>query len=401
MAASNKNELPLENLSENESGTGAEPTVSVEAGHEPQSEDKVPGEPAADDAVMGEEVADTSDDHTETDDDSVVSQVPHTDDNADVSYVPDADLDPEAGEEFLPAPMRADEFVVPLSRLGEWQHHLRRGSRFLGAHEKALLLSAADPASLRPIVVLPAVDGIHPIVDGRFLWAAIREAHQGNEDIEVRCIPFDGDEKEAVAAMCDAVLGTIGASAIEQAQALLSLTQTNGIGRTAIANRYPGLTVSKVSNMLIAAETKAAYPVLFDILHEPDRAPISYGVELNKVRKAMGDAFQAVLDRAADLAANDERCKPAEAFDFLQIDRVVDPDAPEPTPAKPKLIVPIEEEPIVGHDDQPVAAYERLADNIDRIRLPDVSGMSLAEREIAAEACIGQILRHFELDQRG
>ncbi|MET0374080.1 MAG: hypothetical protein ABW128_07470 [Rhizorhabdus sp.] len=200
--------------------------------------------------------------------------------------------------------------------------------------------------------------------------------------------------------MCDAALGTIGVSAIEQAQALLSLTRTNGIGRTAIANRYPGLTVSKVSNMLIAAETRGAYPALFDILHEPDRAPISYGVELNKIRKAMGVEFQTVLDRAADLATNGERCRPAEAFDFLQIDRVVDPDAPEPTAAKPKPIVPLESEPILGHDDQPVGAYERLADNVDRIRLPDVSGMSLAEREIAADACIGQVLRHFGLDER-
>lgn len=377
MAASNKNELPLENLSEDEGAASAEPTAPVEVADDTRSDDTTPIEPVADEAIPGEDDPDTPGDETEPDDES------------------------DAGEDFQPAPMRVGEFVVPLSRLGEWQHHPRRGSRFFGAHQKALLLSAADPASLRAIVVLPTVDGVHPIVDGRFLWAAIKDAHPGNEDVEVRVILFDGDEKEAAAAMCDTVLGTIGASAIEQAQALLSLTVTNGIGRTAIASRYPGLTVSKVSNMLIAAETKTAYPALFDILHEPDRAPISYGVELNKVRKAMGDEFQTVVDRAVDLAGNGDRCKPGEAFDVLQIERAIDPDAPERAPAKPKPIVPIEEEPIVGHDDQPVAAYERLADNIDRIRLPDVSGMSLAEREIAAEACIGQILRHFELDQRG
>jgi len=377
MAASNKNELLLENLSEEDGAAGAEPTVRIEAGDELLSDAGAPADPIADETVIGDDDTDTPDNDADT------------------------DSDPDAGEDFQPAPMSADEFVVPLSKLGEWQHHPRRGSRFFGSHEKALLLSAADPASLRPIVVLAAAEGIHPIVDGRFLWAAIREAHNGNEDVEVRCILFDGDEKEAVAAVCDATLGTIGASAIEQAQALLSLTQTNGIGRTAIANRYPRLTVSKVSNMLIAAETKAAYPALFDVLFEPDRAPISYGVELNKVRKAMGEAFQTVLDRAVDLAANGDRCKPVEAFDFLQIERVVDTDAPEPTLARPKAIVPLESEPILGHDDEPVAAYERLADNIDRIRLPDVSGMSLAEREIAAEACIGQILIHFGLDERG
>ena len=375
MAASNTNELPLDDLSEENAAAGAEPTVPVDA-DETLPEDAGTGELVAEDATINEGYADMPDDE------------------------PDTEVDPDAGEDFQPAPMRAGAFLVPLSRLGEWEHHPRRGSRFFGAHEKPLLLSAADPASMAEIVVLPAVDGIHPIVDGRFRWAAIREANSGNEDVPVRCILFDGDEKAAVVAMCDTALGTIGVSAIEQAQALLSLTQTNGIGRTAIANRYPGLTVSKVSNMLIAAETRAAYPALFDILHEPDRAPISLGVELNKVRKAMGNAFQAVLDRAADLAANGERCRPAEAFDFLQIDRVVDPDAGEPTAARPKPIVPIESEPILGHDDQPVGAYERLADNVDRIRLPDVSGMSLAEREIAADACIGQVLRHVGLAER-
>jgi hypothetical protein len=375
MAASNKNELPLDDLLKEDGAAGAEATAPVKTDETPP-EDEAPVEPVAEDAAVDEGDEDTPDNEPDTED------------------------DPDAGEDFQPAPMRAGAFFVPLSKLGEWEHHPRRGSRFFGAHEKPLLLSAADPASMSEIVVLPAVEGIHPIVDGRFRWAAIREAHGGNEDVEVRCVLFDGDEKEAVAAMCDTALGTIGASAIEQAQALLSLTRINGIGRTAIANRYPGLTVSKVSNMLIAAETKAAYPALFDILHEPDRAPISYGVELNKVRKAMGTEFQTVLDRAADLAANGERCKPGEAFDFLQIDRVVDPDAPEPAATRPKAIMPIEEEPILGHDDQPVGAYERLADNIDRIRLPDVSNMSLAEREIAAEACIGQVLRHFGLAER-
>ncbi|PND82767.1 hypothetical protein C1X11_27830, partial [Escherichia coli] len=71
----------------------------------------------------------------------------------------------------------------------------------------------------------------------------------------------------------------------------------------------------------------------------------------------MGADFQTVLDRASDLAANGERCKPVEAFDFLQIERVVDPDAPEPAVSRPKPIVPLESEPILGHDDQPVGAY--------------------------------------------
>lgn len=392
MAASDENELPLNEITGIEVTTGAKPI---------ETDDTTPARKTAPTGTLIEETAAdriktvTANEYADTHDADGIDA--EDDDRADASERDN----PDAGEDFPSAPIRAGEFLVRLSRLGDWQHHPKRGSRLIGAHAAALRLSAADPTVLRPIVVLPAVDGIHPIVDGRFLWAAIKEAHKGNEDIEVRCILFDGGESEAVAAVCDATLGTIGASAIEQAQALLSLTQTNGIGRTAIANRYAGLTVSKVSNMLIAAETKAAYPALFEILHEPDRAPISYGVELNKFRKAMGAAFSAVLDRAVDLAANNERCKPAEALDALQVERVTDADAALPVVTKARPVVPIASEPIFGHDDAPVAAYERLADNVDRIRLPDVSEMSPAEREAAAEACIAQIRRHFGLDVQG
>lgn len=382
MAASNKNELPLNDLTSDESGSGIKPTVSADGVDEPSDEETTPATTIADNAITNDDASDILDDGEDTE-------------------IEGANDDPDFGANFQPAPVRIGEFFVPLSKLGEWRYHPKYGSRLFGAHIKALMLSAADPESLRAIVILPEADGIHPIVDGRFLWAAIKAANEGNEDIEVRCIMFDGNEKEAVAAVCDATLGTIGASAIEKAHALLSLTQTNGISRTAIANRYAGLTVSKVSNMLIAAKTKAAYPALFDILIEPDRAPISYGVELNKVRKTMGEAFQKVLDRAVDLAANGERCRPADAFDALQIERAVDADAPEPVAARAKPVVPISSEPIFGEDDVPVGAYERLADNIDRIRLPDVSAMSLAEREAAAEACIVQIRRHFGLDEQG
>lgn len=376
MTASNKNDLPLAELTNDDNAIGFEAITPVEAAGEPSVENGNPVEPAAQITIGDESAPETLAEGAGADE--------HTDE----------------GGEFHPAPMRAGEFVVPLSKLGEWQHHPRRGSRLIGAHSRSLMLSAADPASLQAIIVLPEVDGVHPIVDGRFRWAALRETHNDGDDVEVRCILFDGTEKEAVAAKCDATLGTIGASAIEQAQALLSLTQTNGVGRTAIANRYVGLTVSKVSNMLIAAEMKTAYRALFDILHEPDRAPISYGVELNKVRKTLGEAFTAVLDRAAELAANGERFKPADAFHALDIERMIEADA-SPAVAKPKPIVPLKSEPIFGHDDEPIGAYERLADNVDRIRLPDVSAMSLAEREAAAEACIIQIRLHFGLDEQG
>lgn len=69
---------------------------------------------------------------------------------------------------FAAAPPTPGEFRLPLSKLGEWAYHLRAGSREKGAHFEALSLTAAEPDDLRPLVVLPEVDGVHPIFDGRF-----------------------------------------------------------------------------------------------------------------------------------------------------------------------------------------------------------------------------------------
>jgi hypothetical protein len=67
------------------------------------------------------------------------------------------------------------------------------------------------------------------------------------------------------------------------------------------------------------------------------------------------------------------------------------------SPAQPKPITPVESDDILGHDEQPVGARERHADNIERLRLPDVSCMSLMEREASAEALTAEIRRHFGL----
>lgn len=300
---------------------------------------------------------------------------------------------------FASPPVMTGEFRVPLSKLGEWSYHPRLGSREQGAHFHALSLTAAEPDDLRQIVVLPEADGVHPIVDGRFLWYALKAEHAGNEDVEVRCILFAGTEAQAVAAVCDTALGTIEASAMEKAQALHNLQRVNRISQRAIAERYPRLTKDKVSNMLIAARMREAYPMLFDILTDPDQAPISYGNDILTLRKSLpSDEFQAILDRAEDLAANGDRCKPSEAFAALHVEHSDEQDIAS-KPAKPKPVVPLTSEPIFGDDDAPVAAYERLADNADRIRLPDASTMTLVEREAAAEACIAQVRRHFGLDQ--
>lgn len=316
--------------------------------------------------------------------------------------VGDANGDDHFDGTFAAAPPVPGQFQVPLSALGEWVYHPRFGSRQQGEHFAALALTAAEPDDLDAIVVLPAVDGVHPIFDGRFTYFALKKAHAGNEDVTVRCVLYPGSEAQAVQAVCDTAVGTIEASAMERAQAVYNLQRVNGISQRAIMDRYPRLKKDKVSNMLIAARMREAYPVFFNLLIAPDQAPISYGTDILALKKAVSaEAFHAILDRAEDIAGNGERFRPHEVFDALQVERVSSAEGAADRPVKVKPIVPIEEEEILGHDDQPVAAYERLADNIDRIRLPDVSGMSLAEREAAADACIAQVRRHFGLDAPG
>ena len=112
------------------------------------------------------------------------------------------------------------EFRLPLSKLGEWAYHPKLGSREQGEHFHALLLTAAEPDDLPPIEVLPEIDGEYPIVDGRYIYFALKKAHERNEDVEVRCVLYNGTEAQAVQAVCDTTVGTIEASAMEKAQAL-------------------------------------------------------------------------------------------------------------------------------------------------------------------------------------
>lgn len=394
MAASNKNELALNDASEADIQTGGEPVAPVEATAEPAPRRSAPANEVVTPFESDPPLADLADSNPAPASDLDGGAASDNEGSSDGS-------DDDFTATFVGAPPAPGEFRVPLSKLGEWGYHLRVGSREKGAHFHALSLVAAEPDDLRPLVVLPPVDGVYPIFDGRFTWHALKAVHAGNEDVEVRCIRFAGSEADAVAAMCDTALGTIEASAMEKGQALLNLQQVNGISQRAIAERYPRFSEDKVSNMLIAARMRRAYPMLFDILAEPELAPISYGTSILTLRKEMSDdAFQAMLDRAEDIAANGERLKPKVALDALQGTDGATAESGE-GPVKPKPVVPVKTEEIFGHDDQPVAAYERFSDDVDRISLPDASAMSLEQREAAAEACIAHIRRHFGLDQQG
>lgn len=109
----------------------------------------------------------------------------------------------------------------------------------------------------------------------------------------------------------------------------------------------------------------------------------------------------------------DENTEKAFEADAAQLEPAIEPTAasygtPPPateaaanelTPGQHAFALRQAEAVIFGHDDQPVAAYQRFSDDIDRISLPDVSDMSIEERQAAAEACIAVIRHHFGLDQ--
>ena len=124
-------------------------------------------------------------------------------------------------------------------------------------------------------------------MDGRFILEAIKAAHPGDSDLMVRVELFAGTEQEAVEKMCDTALGSAVATSMEMAHGLLALQRASRISQIALAERYAGLTKDKVSQKLIAARLQEAYPVLYELLEEPHKAPISLGVALNKAVKQL------------------------------------------------------------------------------------------------------------------
>ena len=311
--------------------------------------------------------------------------------------------DPDAGEAFPVYPPVEGEILVPASQLAISRHHPRRGSRRASDHASALALSAVEPLALRPIVVVRNDDGTYAVIDGRFRLEAIRGANRGNQDVEVRCVPFAGSEAEAVAHLCDEGLGSVGMTAIEQSRALFSLQQTSNVSQTEIARRYPRLTITKVNNMLRAARTWDQWPELFDILQDPDRVSVDYGVRLFTLMKKLDPQGQeTLLDRAGDLVANGERFTPGEALKALRVDELDEPDD------GPAGTDPNEEEPapdvedVFGADDQPLGTAEQLDDDRLRLTLPsagEIEAMSASEREENAAPFIALIRQHFGLQE--
>lgn len=416
---------PIENVS-----SEFDAAASIEDAAVTDVEDTNQDADAVSEGAADPEPLDAEDEPASADPEAAPAFVPTTEDDADDTADATADTDDvgvsDADDhnytaEFQAAAAVPGEFLLPVRDLDAWDYHLRRFSPLKATHSAALALSAADPLHLRPILVLKK-DDKYVVVDGRFILEAVKSAHPGNGDLMVRVVAFEGTEQEAVTAMCDTALGSAVATSMETAHGLLALQRASRISQIALAERYAGLTKDKVSQELIAARLQEAYPVLYELLEEPHKAPVSIGVALNKAVKQLPRAeFVELIARAHQLVADGERCTPAALFDVLGLegqrgglsteasnapdadDDAAEPAEPSTGPAKlAKLIEALESEPIDGHDDQPIGAYERLADGYYRIRLPHVTAETpLIEREAGLEACVKHLRRHFELDQHG
>lgn len=307
----------------------------------------------------------------------------------------DDEINPDEGAPFsAPAPVSGEQ-LIPYRELKPWAHHPAFASRLRGASFVALCASANDPANLPPITVIQTDDG-WKVMDGRLRWHAIGVVHGEDSDIGVRCVIFSGTEEEAVQAVADAAVGVAPRSPIEMARAILNLQRVAGISQKAITERFPVLKKDQVSRMTIAARAVERFPTVFDLLAEPDRVAIDLCVKLWQFMKAASEEERAeVLEAAEARISEGAELKPSELFDALGIE--LDGGTKAKTSALPDPSDVLETIPILGFDDQPVGAIEKLDERVMRFQLPDPASMSIDQREIAAQAYIAQILEYFGL----
>lgn len=300
-------------------------------------------------------------------------------------------------EEYSPSPPNKNEFNVLIKNLAVWKSHPCEQSRHSVDQLAHLILTAENPELLKPIIVLPAVDGIHPIIDGRSRFLAVKAANNDDPATPMRCILFEGSESDAAQTICDAALGSIGRSAIENAQAILNLQRIGNISQVAIASRYPKMTKDKISRMMIAARTREKHPAIFNLLEDPDQMTIDLGVKFSQFeKKASERELDEVISIAKEFSDAGGTFAPPELLSGLGI------ELPQDMPTKIKSCGPAlkatSSEPVFGDDDEPIGALEVLSDNISRLRLPDATVMSLVQRQTARDAFVTQIDRYFELD---
>ncbi|QDH35122.1 hypothetical protein [Porphyrobacter sp. YT40] len=336
----------------------------------------------------------------------------HDDPNSseEVSWDDDEEINPNKGLSFsTPAPVEG-EVLVPYNQLQVWEHHPAATSRTRAAHFEALCASANDPCNIPPLEVIRTQNG-YRIIDGRFRWLAIGVVHGATSKIGIRCLVFQGTEKQALEKLADSAVGGIPRSPIEQARAIYNLQLIAGDSQRAISERYPVLSKDQVSRMTIAARTVEQFSRVFNLLAEPDRVPIDTCVKLAQWVKAASEEMRAEMLKTAEAleseflarsGSGDDKArllKPTELFDALGIE-IEKGGAKSKAKASADVEVSdvLESVDIFGEDDQPVGVVERLNERVMRITLPDPAAMSPDQREAAAQGYIRQILDYFGLE---
>ncbi|MBA4079880.1 hypothetical protein [Erythrobacter donghaensis] len=352
-------------------------------------------------------------DSIESDEDSIESDeedIPSVDEDAAVEpqvtsaegeeFDAEDDVNPNKGLPFsVPSPVPGEE-KVPYRDLVLWEHHPSNGSRLKATNFDALCASASDPANLPPLTVLRTNKGIM-IIDGRLRHYAIGAVHGEDSDVSVRCVFFSGTEEEAVQAVADSALGGTPRSQIEMARAILNLQRVAGISQKAIGERYPILKKDQVSRMTIAARTVERFPIVFELLAEPDRVPIDTCVKFAQFMKAATDMERAqVLESAEVRMSEGVMLKPGDLFDALGIETEGSGGKAKPSAAQDPSDV-LETVDVLGFDDQPVGKIEKLDERVMRFQLPDPATMTPDEREVAARAFIAEICAYFGLKVAG
>ena len=150
--------------------------------------------------------------------------------------------------------------------------------------------------------------------------------------------------------------------------AVYNVHRISGVTQKAIAERYPILTKDKVSRLLKAARAYKEYPLVFNLLKEPDRVPIDVGVRIHDhMDKADDEKIGAFISRAENFAAD------GSSFTTTDLLEAFDIESPAKKAGGPKVdpFAPTDRTEVFGDDDQIVGSLDMHSDNVTRLRLPD------------------------------
>lgn len=297
---------------------------------------------------------------------------------------------------FPPAPPVPGEFRLVLNVLAIGKHAIRSDFDFDTGPGKALLHAVVDIDSIAPITVMESDGGWH-VVDGWLRVLAMRTQYGDTANVMVRVVKWEGSAEHAVYDRFQHEFLGLASRKVEKARLLLQVHRIWQVPQIVLAARI-GWTQSKVSKHLDAAVADEEAPDFARLLLKPLDPPIDYLYKVQRARDlALEDdkdhpkrapengAVARLIGKLDQLLAKPDRFSPAEALEKLGIEKKVpgksatgQPDATLLVEA-PELI-----DHVMGHDDQPIAAFEMTSDNFVNIRfLIDPAQMSAPEKEEA------------------